>query len=266
MVLFYLNRNEIGKPLVDVLLRNFNMMHKIHQKRFDGEVIPGLYTRRPTHYWHPGVDVVSHDEYTGLVCAFGLCPSTRSTKINEIVKYGKEYDWVYNDKRPNFKYWRWVLTNPLKAFNQYREYKKLTKVDDKKGSIFEAIRDDYEILDITYMRQHRDRAFYKIMSTDYKPSFFEVCYLAIANILTARKSDTFPSTELMCWYRMKVIEEFGLDRLNWLYRVILSYSHEVSRKYFRKVYGSEYVQKMHKLYFRDYPKGHPFWYLTKGLR
>jgi hypothetical protein len=189
------------------------------------QVEPGLFGRQV-----PGKNfgnTVSHDEYNGICYTASVVPELRDTVCNEIVEYGMENGWLYNDEIPNLTPWQAI---------KQKEFKQLA-----------------------FIRQPRDRAFYKIMSTKYNPNLLEVLWLFVSTLVTVHRPAFHKDcgTKLIMFFRMLAIERVT-DK--WYYKLM----NEYVRKQLEKTYGKEYLPKMLRAYFKD--ANHPIHVLAQGLR
>ena len=194
------------------------------------EVEPGLFGRQV-----PGQNfgnTVSHDEYNGICYTASVVPELRETVCNEIVEYGMKHGKFgllgpYNDEKPGL-----TLVECLKN----KEHRK----------------------DLAFVRQPRDSAFYKIMSTKYEASWFELLFMAISSIITAHRPAFHRDcgTKLIMFFRILAIEKVTNK---WYLRLL----HVYIRRKLAKTYGSQYLAKMLRAYFKD--SHHPIHTLSKGL-
>lgn len=195
------------------------------------EVEPGLFGRQvPGHNFG---NTVSHDEYNGICYTASVVPELRETVCNEIVEYGVKHGKFgllgpYNDEKPGL-----TLMQCLKK----KEYHK----------------------DLAFVRQPRDAAFYKIMSTKYNPSWFEIGYMFISNIITANRPAFHRDcgTKLIMLFRMIAIDKVSNK---WYYKLM----HKYIRNKLKNTYGNQYISKMLRAYFKD--RNHPIHTLGKGIK
>lgn len=210
------------------------------------EVTPGLHRRRREE---DSRSTVSHDEYSGIMF-MTMGNRTLRDYADNIVKYGKKYNWQYNDNRPERDGLKYALKHPLKAFKYFR---RLAKGD-------ESVRENNPDLDaLSYIRQPRDICFYKIVSTITEPNWFERLYLALTVVITGFRNKNYKNggTKLIAWYRMKVIEYYKQNTF------ILSLAHKFFIRKLKKQYGVNYLESLHFLYYKD--KNHPIHSLVKEI-
>lgn len=209
------------------------------------EVVPGLHRRRH----ETDISTVSHDEYSGIM--FFTVGNDKALKyVKNIVEYGKRNVWQYHDRRPNVNGISYALAHPIRTF---KYFKRLLSGD-------ESAREEYPELDaLSYARQPRDIAFYKIVSPDHKPNMFELAYLAVSTVLTAfRKADyKNGGTKLIAWYRMQTIDYYKKNT------GLLKLAHKFLVYKMEKQYGMNYLKTIHHLYFKD--REHPIHKLVEEL-
>lgn len=207
------------------------------------QVVPGLHRRRHD----TDISTVSHDEYSGIMF-FTLGNKQALSYVGSIVEYGKENGWQYHDRRPYVNGIKYAIKHPIKT---YKYFKRLSRGD-------ESAREEYPKLDaLSYIRQPRDIAFYKIISPNHKPNLFELTYLAISIIMSAVRNPKYKNggTKLIAWYRLKTIEYYGMNR------GVIKIAHKYLIRKMKKQYGKNYLTNIHKLYFKD--KNHPIHTLIK---
>jgi hypothetical protein len=159
-----------------------------------------------------------------------------------IVEYGKKNFWQYHDRRPNVNGLWYAIKHPIKS---YKYFKRLKEGD-------ESAREDYPELDaLSYIRQPRDICFYKLVSPDHNPNWFEKLYLALSILMTAVRDKEYKNggTKLIAWYRMKVFQYYNADS------GLVKMAHKYLIRKLRKQYGKKYVTELHKLYYKD--RNHP---------
>lgn len=222
------------------------------------EVFQGLYSRHPMPYRiSPHLDIISHDEYNGVMYAVAACPQF-TVAADDILDYEKKYG-SFCDLYPGISFSSAFKKKPLTTIkNVIKLIKMLKNKEDYRFKVGEA-----EIL--TYKRQPRDRAFYKIISEKYKPSLFEIIFMCMSTLSTLKKpvDHVRGSGRLMAIYRMWSIEEKGLT--NKLHCAIINLTNKLFRKGLKKQYGENYIEALHTMYF-NLDKNHPFHELCKGLK
>lgn len=223
------------------------------------EISPGLYQRHPLPYGelHPIIkrDVVSHDEYNGVMYVCAAFPEMRDTLAVDVCNYGDENGQEFNDNYPNTSYakelakdFKGVLTKTFKMIKMMingEEYR------DKVG-IAE---------NLTYKRQLRDTCLYRIISSNDSPGLIETLYRALSVVMATRKPVDYKSNSgrMMHLYSMWAIEEVGHKGL------ILKLAHKYFRKKCKEQFGENYVEELHRRYFKR-DKEHPFHGLCIGLK
>lgn len=208
----------------------------------EGREIKGLFSRQPDSY--KSNNPVSHDEYSGLNYSFACISQFRSSLAADIVEYGKKYNYCYDDTNPRV---RPSLYNPVLWFQAYMVAS--GRKQRKHYKLFNTA---------THWRQPDEVGFYKIMSEKHNPSIFELLFIALSLFLSVRKPKGSTSGKLINWYKLKALEIIGYS----------NFIVDLGAKYFynrlRKDYGEEYVEELHRIYFKD--KNHPFHTLCKGLK
>lgn len=262
----YENNNMLlfsGEALL--LLKKNDLLNREAQNRILGgifkcehEIFSGLYSRHPMPYRVTNqLDVISHDEYNGVMYALSAIPEYQ-VAADDVVEYGKRYG-SFCDSYPGRSFTSAFIRRPINTIkNVIKMINFLRNKEDYRGKI-----QDVEIL--TYKRQPRDWAFYKIISENYEPSLFEICFMCLSTLMTLKKPTGYVrgSGRLMAIYRMWAIEEKGLT--NKIHSVIINLSNKLFRKGLKKQYGENYIEELHKMYF-NLDANHPFHELCKGLK
>jgi len=222
------------------------------------EISAGLFQRHPLPY--PDVkgierDVVSHDEYNGIMYACAVYPEFRDTFAVDVCEYGEKYDWEYNDAMPDTSF-NLELKNNFSATidHVFNLISLLSNKKEYRGKVGIAE-------NLTQKRQLRDRCFYKIMSSKHSPSLLEKLYLAASVVMTTRKEVGYKhnSGRMLALYRMWAIEEVGETS------ILLKLAHKYFRKKCKDQFGEDYVEELHNGYFTK-DRDHPFLQLCKGLK
>jgi hypothetical protein len=208
------------------------------------QVCPGLYHRRL-----PEDDsVISHDEYAGICFMASIIPKVRQ-KLDEVVEYGYEYHWQYNNKHPRVDGVKYLMSNPISSIKYlYNKIRGLNQI---------AI---IELDNLQWIRQPRDIALYKLFSCTCKPNVLELLYFYISLLVTVAGKDFAANggTRLLAWYKIVALETIGHKNLLF----------NLTAKYFRYkmklLLGDNYVEDLHKMYFQD--RLHPIHVMVMGLK
>lgn len=213
----------------------------------DGKVVLGLYTRFPDPYrFLPGHHGISWDEMVGLCLKAVLL--NQPEIINNMIDYGVKHNWAFIDEAP--------FTDPLPSINRLTEiWRKLVYVlkNDPKNS-----RKDHKEIDyLSRIRQPKERAFYRALSTKHTPGIADLLFLykGIVTSSFGDKNDT--STKIISFYKIKALDMVGHD--NFVYRLIKQFF--LSK--LKSVYGKYPLEELYKIYFKD--GNHPFHSLAKGI-
>lgn len=222
---------------------------------------PGLFTRHPDPYRHQPEhhDIVSHDEYNGVMYLAAAFPEVRSSLCVDVCNYGDRTGFEYNDT-PGFEfksYFGELAKSPIKTIKDtIKMINLIRKKQEYRGEVGIAE-------NLTQKRQLRDICFYRIMSDNDGPGLFEIIYMAIATILTLKKPLYHKkcSGRLLALYRMWAIEEIGFKSK------ILAFAFKRFRKGLEEQYGPDYVLKMHERHHTQHgDMEHPMLELCKGLK
>lgn len=223
------------------------------------EIAPGLYQRHPLPYGepHPLVkrDVISHDEYNGVMYACAVFPEMRDTLAVDVCNYGDKYGQEFNDNYPNTSYYRELVKSPIKTLkNTFKMFKMMYRGEEYRDQVGIAE-------NLTYKRQLRDTCLYRIMSSNDSPGLIETLYRALSVVLSTRKPVDYKSNSgrMMMLYSMWAIEEVGHKSK------ILALAHKYFRKKCKEQFGENYVEELHRRYFKR-DKEHPFHGLCIGLK
>jgi hypothetical protein len=200
----------------------------------DCKVYPGLYRRHPTEFqekFQLPYNIVSHDEYTAiLLLARSLGCST--SVAQSIVEYGEKHNWQFYDYVPKSDFFRALFKNPIDTIKKRRAYKKDYN-QNKHDTNAVDIRHEGDIVALTFLRQPRDRAFYKLVAGK-KPSFLETLWLSISYVYTTRRNledGSRGGTVLLAWFRMMLIEDSAQVK------GVLKIAHNLFDKILTKKYG-----------------------------
>lgn len=210
----------------------------------EGYEVKGLYGRHPQQY--TTYNTVSHDEYNGITYKCAVIQEFRKSVMNDIVEYGKDHNWCFVDTSPKAKPLNSIFKSPFSFFQA------LT-------ALISGNRDGNQALyQLSHIRQPDEIAFYKIVSTKYKPSLFELLFLAVGLILTSRKPKGNTSGKIMAWGKLRSMELVHFSH------PITDYAKKIFFKNLTNMYGEEYLSELFKIYYKD--QNHPFHVLVRGLR
>ena len=232
-------------------------------------VVPGLYRRHPPVYqerfdipWHG----ISHDEQNGITMMVAAAPELIG-HLNNMIQYGKENGWQYNDLNPGSNFFKALLKSPISTIIKLKAYLKDYK-DNPQDTASVDFRHDGDITAISSLRQPRDVAFYKIVANQ-KATLFSVLWLAIAMILCTRSTITDGSrggTMLMAWFRNIALKRTGLKGYK---GYILKLAISIFNSKLAKKYGQRYPEVLAIAYFDrlgKYKERHPMiFYIKKYL-
>ena len=222
------------------------------------ELMAGLYQRHPLPY--PDVkgierDVISHDEYNGVMYACAVFPEFRDTFAVDVCEYGIRNNWEYNDAYPDRNYSDELRNNFSETVDHtFNLISMISNKKDYRGKVGIAE-------NLTQKRQLRDVCFYKIMSSKHSPSLLEKLYLAGSIVMSTKQEvgHKHNSGRMLALYRMWAIEEVGETS------ILLKLAHKYFRKKCKDQFGDNYVEELHKGYFKR-DGDHPFHELCKGLK
>jgi hypothetical protein len=244
-----------------ILLRLANVMEKKHaddiKRALEGvKIEPGLFTRHPDgSQANADYDVVSHDEYNGIMYMIAALPEL-AHEADAIVEYGQKYNWQFIDGDPGKDGFKALVKNPIRSIKAIVNIYKAWKSDNKQ-KLNEARWAAGEISYLSYIRVPRDRAFYKIMAPSYKPSTFELLWLALSIFFMARKPKEEFSGRCMAMFRFLAIDMVGYQSK------ILNLAHGYMLGKFLQDYGQDFFEVILVNYFKN--KTHPFHELAKGF-
>jgi len=219
--------------------------------------VPGLFSRHPDPWrFSEHYDVVSHDEYNGLIFSSAATLSIGKPQYEvatEICDYGSKNYFQFLDKYPGANFFNKFFKNPIKAF---KTVKKMFKVDEKGREAFDP---DYQAL--PYQRQPRDIAFYKMISPRYKAGFFSLLYFCLANIISTYKKKEYArgTSKILAIFRHEALRISGND--NFLTKL----TRKIIYRKLRKLHGDEFLHYYMVLHFNAEPD-HPFHDLSKGIK
>lgn len=212
----------------------------------DCRVYPGLYRRHPAKFqeeFNIPYNIVSHDEYIGiLLLAKSVGCSTDTAQ--RIVEYGEKYNWQFYDYKPRSDFFRALFKNPINTIKKRKAYRKDYEAN-KHDTNSVDIRHEGDIVALTFLRQPRDKAFYKLMA-GRSPSFLETLWLSISHVYTTRRDledGSRGGTMLLAWFRMMLLEDS--TEVNG----VLKIAHNMFNKILTKKYGKNYQQVIATRYF-----------------
>lgn len=204
-------------------------------------ITPGLLSRHPEPYrFKEDMRPVSFDEFHGVAFLAAVIPEFRKN-MDEIVEHGENNYWQYWDV-PKYEkgksWWSIVSWKGIKELYNYIQEDSLRKSTIKYPEL-------YPIFATHHFHQ---RAFYKMLSTKYKPSAFEELYFAVSGLLAAHK-DNYSS--LSMWiFRWKALEHAGY------HSKVLSWVRSYYNNKLHERFGSKYEQIVFANFYED--KEHPF--------
>lgn len=214
---------------------------------FSSRIMPGLYTRHPIEFLNKyGVahNTISHDEYLGvLLLAFAL--DRPQQEAREIVEYGKKFNWQYTDLYPEADFFRALKRNPIETIKKFIAYKKDYKANPNDTNSVD-LRHDSDITALTFIRQPRDRALYKLIAGE-SPSILESLWLSFAHVYTTRRDledGSRGGTMLLAWFRMELLKS-ACKKLP----LVLRLSHWAFGKLLSRRYGKNYAKVIANRYF-----------------
>ena len=209
------------------------------------QLLPGLYRRHPEsmqqQYQIPRNNV-SHDEYLGVLL-LGYAQGTDQL-AKDIVEFGENHNHQYYDIVPGSDFFRALKSSPLETIKKFLAYKKDYKNNPEDTNSVD-LRHDGDIGALSYIRQPRDRALYRICAGD-KPGLFASLWLAIATVLTTRRSlddGSRGGTMLLAWFRMRLIRAIRRESL------LLKLAHYTFDRILVKRYGYNYAEVIAIRYF-----------------
>jgi hypothetical protein len=213
------------------------------------QVVPGLFTRFPDPYrFSDGHHGISFDEMAGI--AFQALIINRRDILDDIVTYGKNHNWAFIDEEPG--------ADPIKMAggDLKSAIKKIIKVF--KSGDAKLARKEHDVVDyLSRVRQPRERAFYKLLSTKFKPSYFELLnmYFGLIGSSFGEANDT--STKIIGFYKIISLDMIGHKSL--LYKL----TKFIFKRRMHKLYGDCTLNALTMIYFKDV--NHPFHRLTEDL-
>jgi hypothetical protein len=206
----------------------------------------GLLSRHPEPYRYlDTMRPISFDEYTGVAFMASVIPEL-SKFMDDTVEYGIKNNWQFWDV-PTYENGKSLKTLfSLKALKQWVPY--LQEESLRKSTI------KYPELYPLFATHHiHQQAFYKMMSSKYKPSLFEELYFAVASYFA---EDKHSWSSLNMWiFRYKAIEYKKYDSK------IISYMKERFEKKMLKRFGMFYETLVFQQFYEDY--NHPFHLISK---
>ena len=214
---------------------------------FSARVMPGLYTRHPLSYmtkYNIEHNTISHDEYLGALL-LAYCLDRHKQEAREIVEYGKKYNWQYTDLYPEADFFKAFKRNPIEAIKKFIAYKKDYKANPNNTNAVD-FRHEGDITALTFIRQPRDRALYKLIAGE-SISIIETLWLSFAHVYTTRRDledGSRGGTMLLAWFRMQLLEK-ACKKLP----LVLRLSHKLFDKLLSKRYGKDYAQVIADRYF-----------------
>ena len=231
-------------------------------------VEPGLYTRHPQFLrdkFNIPFNVISHDEYLGVLL-LAHCLGISEAIAKDIVAYGKAYGWQYNDLYPRANFFAALKANPIDTIKKLIAYKKDYKANPQDTNSID-LRHDGNISSLTFIRQPRDRALYKLIARE-KISLIESLWLSFAHVYTTRRDledGSRGGTMLLAWFRMMLLEAELGKNLPFLVKL----SHKLFSKILTRKYGRSYPFVLANRYFdrvsAENNQKHPIIYMIKDL-
>lgn len=212
------------------------------------KVYPGLYRRHPEAFqktYNVPYNIVSHDEYIGILL-LAKATGCSTAVADQIVEYGEKYNWQFYDYYPKADFFRALFNNPIDTIKKRMAYSK-----DYKARAYDTnnvdISHDPDIVALTFLRQPRDKAFYKLMAQPWhRPSYLEVLWLSLSHVYTTRRNledGSRGGTILLAWFRMMLLEEsVKIPK-------VLKMAHNLFDKILTKKYGQNYQHVIATRYF-----------------
>lgn len=206
---------------------------------------PGLLSRHPEPYrFKADMRPISFDEFHGVAFLAAVIPEFRKN-MDDVVEHGMQNDWQYWDvpKYEKGKSWLSILSwQGIKELYHYLQEDSLRKSTIKYPEL-------YPIFATHHFHQ---RAFYKMLSTKYKPSAIEELYFAASGILAAHK-DNYSS--LSMWiFRWKALEKINYQSQ------LLSWVRKYYHSQLNERFGQNYEQVVFANFYED--SAHPFHQLS----
>lgn len=208
---------------------------------------PGLYTRHPESFrlqYSVSWNTVSHDEYLGVLLLGNALSTDQYAK--DIVEYGKEHSWIYYDLVPNSDFFKALYSSPISTIKKFIAYKKDYKANPQDTNSVD-LRHDGDIASLSYIRQPRDRATYKILAGE-KPGILGSLWLSLSTALSTRRDledGSRGGTMLLTWFRIKLLESAKNKQIP----TIIKLSHKFFDYTLTKKYGARYPEVIANRYF-----------------
>jgi len=208
----------------------------------------GLYTRHPQFLrdkFNIPWNTVSHDEYLGILL-IAYCLDIHKTIAQDIVNYGKAYNWQYTDLYPKADFFAALKKNPIDTIKKFIAYKKDYKANPQDTNSVD-LRHDGNITALTFIRQPRDRALYKLIAGE-TPSLLESLWLSFAHVYSTRRDledGSRGGTMLLAWFRMQLLEKAIGKKMP----LSVKLAHTLFDKILVKKYGKEYAYVIANRYF-----------------
>lgn len=222
-------------------------------------VSPGLYSRSAGGPSDDNYHIVSHDEYNGLMFMWTMIPEYRYL-ANEVIDYGKKHHWQFIDGEPGADGIRFLKAHPIESLKIIFKLVKLWV--QKRIPEFKDYRKESRPLSyIMKIMRPRDRAFFKLVSTEYSPNLIDVLDLSLSIVFASKTPKGDTSGKLIAWYRMICIDRLDY-KLGFIKKLSLKIAHRFFVKGLKKQYGSFPLNEMMKIY---YPSNHPLIELSKGM-
>lgn len=212
------------------------------------EVEPGLYHRHPQFLITENPELlqpnmVSHDEYNGL-CFTDIATSGRYKIAQAIVAYGRKHFWQFADYYPKANFFKALFTSPIQTIRKLRAYLKDRKQNPQNLDAVD-FRHSGDVVALTYLRQPRDTAFYKIAAGE-EPSLFEILWLSLAIYLSSKRNifdGSRGGTVLLAWFRMLAIRKAGYSHY------VLNLAHRLFEERMVARFGHNYPMILAMMYF-----------------
>lgn len=239
-----------------LILKHLNLYNDAWSQEFEDfmsstEFAQGLHGRFPKNHsiYKSKIDVVSHDEMTGMAILSSLDEKYKNKFGINIISYGHLYDFIYMEQFPGVT----------------RNFKKLGKVIKYFYTIFRGKVDkdkldqtsDPEVMAFRYRRKPKDRAILKL-SADSTSDFNEMfnLYFHIFRSTYDFDLDYANGTSiLLTWARLEILKNVNYS--SFIFRIL--------NKYFwykmKKKLGKHSLHKAISLHFPE--RGHPLPLLAK---
>lgn len=211
----------------------------------------GLHGRFPTrHYIYQNkIDVVSHDEMTGMAILSSLDNNFQASFGNQIIEYGIKNEFVYMEQFPN------VIRNFKKIGKVIKYFYQILRGKIDKDELDQTA--DPEVMAFRYRRKAKDRAILKI-SNNVKPSLIEKISLYLHILRSSIEFDldyANGTSILLTWARLEILKNKNYSTC------VTNLLHRYFWKRMRKKLGRYSLHKVVSLHFPE--RGHPLPLLAK---